>query len=422
MKIKSILSLLLSVCLLSACAADVVPGGVAPQQTAVTTAQTTVTVAQTTVTTPEPQLTTGAPVTDPVPETTDAPETTTSTTAAPTTNAPTTNAPTTNAPTTNAPTTNAPTTNKPTTTQPPVTEPKPETKPVLEEMSVPSTFSSLVSSYGTLYQPWGSAAKETLAYTLRTALSPIEYENQKRLTASGRIKLDGFLVSLLLGMSSLDFELDYLTDGYDTKNYSKLTTSAGKISETDQVYIDRWMYCTETETAKNGSSTVDQYKVWMTADEFSSNALNGMDKLLYDLSGLVEVVDTAGQSVLAMTESGEIVIMITDLDKALIEVFFSSLGSVGDVIAPESFQQMKIIMVIDENHVLREIVVDMPLTLSISGMSVKGSLSLRAQIELPETVTITVPENGQNYPERTISEAFDDSDDSIFGGILGGIL
>ena len=82
-------------------------------------------------------------------------------------------------------------------------------------MSAPSAFSSLVSSYGTLYKPWGVAANETVGYTLRTATAPVEYENQRRFTANGSIKLDGFLVSLLLGMSSLDFEMDYITDGYD---------------------------------------------------------------------------------------------------------------------------------------------------------------------------------------------------------------
>lgn len=156
----------------------------------------------------------------------------------------------------------------------------------------------------------------------------------------------------------------------------------------------------------------------MTADEFSSNALSGTDKMLNDLSGLVQAVDTASQTVIGMTENGEIVIMTTGLNKALIEQLFSSLGSIGDVVSPESFEQMKMVIVIDKDHVIRDIVIDMPLTLTVVGINITGNLSLTAQIDLPETVSISIPANGQNYPERTISEAFDNSDNPLLG-ILG---
>lgn len=384
MKKKLILLGLSAVLLLSGCQSNA-PESSEQDQTAdapVTTTAVTTTAATTTTTAPDdPEVTTTAPKTEEEPS---------------------------------APVTTVP----PVTEETPDTQEKPETNepPAVDDSSnsidkgSAKELAALLAKYPIVSAPAGSFASKTLSELIESASVSFSDSEKQSVTANGTFATS---MGMLGELTRQEMELSYLTDGKACALASKLTEN-GYVSEDRQVYKDGWLYNTSTYTDNGKPDGTDNYKIKMTPEEFEQYVLADTDLTMDGVRDMAELFATASHIKAGMLEDGSCVILAKGYDFTAMMEQIDPDGNMTQYVDMGSFEDMETALVIGADGDMEEMYIKLPLGIKLEGIPVTMTIELTVALDIPETVSINVPNGGADYKECTIEEVYGDEDDFVF--------
>ena len=410
MKKKLLLLILAAVLTFSGCEEDSKKD---QTNTSATTVTTTVT---TTATTPVTTTVTTAPVTTTTPDVPDVTTTKPDDQDEPT--APVTTAPVVTDP---APKTEEPSVTSPKTEDVPVTTPKtedvpvttpptPQDPPVVLDKGSEKELSDLLKKYPIISAPGEAFRSQTLVQLIESATLSFNESRRQSITASGYFATS---MPFLGEVSRQQMELSYLTDGTDYALSSKLTEKQ-KVTDDRQVYIGGWLYNTSAVTENGKITETDNYKIAMTPKEFEETVLANTKLSIDTVRDLAELFSTAENIKAGMMADGSFAIVAKgyEFDDLIREI--DPDGNMAQYIDADSFSNMESALVIDASGLLTELYVKLPLGIRLEGIPMTMTIELTVTPTVPTSVTITAPEGGDGYVERTIDEVYGDEDDFVF--------